>query len=115
MKPGDTFLIPDGIGTHLNCVLALGPDNSLILCHFTTMHRRSDRTLVIQPGEHPFFDRETVVRYDQVYICPESAHEALRRMITRMMEPLSPELLKRVKQGALDSPQTPDNIKALLR
>jgi hypothetical protein len=47
MKPGDTFLIPDGIGTHLNCVLALGPDNSLILCHFTTMHRRSDKTLVV--------------------------------------------------------------------
>ena len=33
----------------------------------------------------------------------------------KRFEPLSAGLLARVKKGALDSPQTPDKIKALLR
>ena len=116
MKPGDVFLVPDAIGTHLNCVLAVLKDGSLLLCHFTSRQRRSDTTCVIQAGEHPFFERETVLRYDQAYVCSaETGVAALERLITRRFEPLKPELLARIVKGALDSPQMPDKIKALLR
>jgi hypothetical protein len=70
MKPGDVFLVPDAIGTHLNCVLAVLQDGSLVLCHFTSRQRRSDATCVIQAGEHAFFERETVLRYDQDTFVP---------------------------------------------
>lgn len=115
MSPGDAFLIPDGISIHLNFVLEVLEDGSLIVCHFSTRRRRSDATCVVTPGEHPFVDRETIVRYDQAHICPAERLENLRRVITRNMEPLPPELLARIRQGAIDSPQTPDFIKNCLR
>lgn len=117
MKPGDTFLIPDAIATHLNCVLAVLEDGSLLMCHFTTRRKRSDATCVIKKGEHSACTNdETVVRFDQVHICPAGAGvEALKRLITKTYEPLSAELLARVRKGALDSPQTPDKYKTLLK
>ena len=116
MKPGDTFLVPDGIGAHLNCVIAVLADGRVVMCHFTTCHRRSDRTCVIRQGEHPFFDKsESVVRYDQIIVyAPGQQLEALGRLIAKRFEPLSPELLERVKRGALNSPQTAEKIKQLL-
>jgi len=78
MKPGDTFILPDAFGKHLNVVVAVTKDGSVVLCHFTTRTRRSDPTCVIQPGEHSFVVRETTVRYDQALICESGpAMEAL--------------------------------------
>jgi hypothetical protein len=116
MNPGDTFLIPDAIGTHLNCVLKIFPDGGLVLCHLTSLQGRSDKTCVIQPGEHSFVTKPTIVRYDQCqHLCTEEGLKALERLIWKRFEPLSAELLARIIQGALNSPQTPDKIKALLK
>ena len=115
MNAGDTFLIPDGISSHLNFVLAVLPDGALVICHFTTRRRHSDPTCIIQPKEHEFIVQETAVRYDQAHVCPADRIENLLRVITRRLDPLSRELLARIRQGALDSPQTPDVIKNLLR
>lgn len=115
MNAGDTFLIPDGFGSHLNFIIALLADGSLVICHFTTLRARSDRTCVVRAGEHPFIDRDTSIRFDQAYICPVDRIGNLESIITRKMEPLSPDLLERIRQGALDSPQTPDIIKQRLR
>jgi hypothetical protein len=116
MKPGDTFVLPDAFGKHLNAVLAVLGDGSIVHCHFTTLRRRSDTTCILKPGEHSFFKLETSVRYDQAQICQAGPQlEALERLIEKRFEPLSKDLLARVKQGALDSPQTPDKVKAALR
>jgi hypothetical protein len=116
MKPGDTFILPDAFGKHLNAVLLILNDGSIVHCHFTTLTRRSDSTCVLNPGEHSFFKVETCVRYDQAQICLAGPQlDALERLIEMRFEPLSDELLKRVKQGALDSPQTPDKIKSVLK
>jgi hypothetical protein len=115
MNASDTFLIPSDIGTHLNIVLGVLPDGSLIITHLTSRRRYSDATCVIQPGEHPFVKQETVARYDQTHICPQERIPNLEGVITKRLDPLSPALLARMQQGALASPQTPENIKALLK
>jgi hypothetical protein len=115
MNAGDTFLIPDGISVHLNFVLAVLADGSLIICHFTTRRARSDTTCVVQAGEHQFIDRETVIRYDQAYVCEADRIVNLKGVITKQLDALSKGLLARIRQGALDSPQTPDPIKEHLR
>lgn len=66
MKAGDTFLIPDFFGKHLNVVIAVLEDGSIIHCHLTTQNRRSDNTCVVESGEHEFVKHRTVVRYDAV-------------------------------------------------
>ena len=116
MNAGDTFLVPDAIGTHLYCVLALLDDDSVVLCHFTTRRRFSDPTCIVYKGEHEFFvEPESAVRYDQVHNCSGEGLAALERMIMKRLAPLSAELLARVRKGALDSPQTPDKMKEMLK
>lgn len=115
MKAGETFLIPDGISSHLSFVIAVCPDGSLVICHFTTRRKSSDCTCVVKKGEHPFVDRDTVVRYDQAHACLADRIKNLEGVITRKMDDLSSELLARIRQGAIDSPQTPDHIKDLIR
>jgi hypothetical protein len=61
MIAGDKFLMPDAIGSHLYCVLAVLEDDSIIVCHLTTLRRHNDRTCLIQPGEHSFIKHETAV------------------------------------------------------
>ena len=116
MNAGDTFIVPDAFGKHLNVVLAVLEDGSIVHCHFTGRTARSDTTCVIQPNEHSFVKKETVVRYDRAEICAVGmALDALERCVEKKFEPLKAELLARVKKGALDSPQTPDKVKNVLR
>jgi hypothetical protein len=116
MKPGDTFLLRGNwIGPHLHLVLAVLEDGSVLLCHFTTLRARSDRTCIIEPGEHPFFRHPSVPRYDQIHVCPADRMDALQSSISKQLQPFSDSLLERVRQGALASPQTPDKYKAILR
>jgi hypothetical protein len=116
LKPGDTFILPDAFGKHLNVVLAVLDDGSIIHGHFTSLTRHSDKTCINRPGEHSFVVRDTTVRYDQAQVCFAGPQlDALERLIERKFEPLSKQLLARIKQGALDSQQTPDKIKAQLK
>jgi len=115
MNVGEVFLIPDGIGIHRYFVLAVLKDGSLVMCHFTSRGARSDLTCIVQAGEHSSIDRETVVRYDQAHVCAADRITNLESVITKKLDPLSEELFARVRQGALDSSQTPDYIKDLLR
>jgi hypothetical protein len=115
MNPGDTFLLPDAIGVHLYFVLAKLPDDTLIFCHCTTARKHTDSTCLILPGEHEFALRETAVQYCSAFECSGAGLEALERSIIKPLSPFSKALLARVKQGALDSPQTSDKIKALLK
>lgn len=115
MNAGETFLIPDGISTHLSFIIAVCPDGALIICHFTTRRRYSDCTCVVVKDEHPFIEKDTVVKYDQAYVCPPDRIINLKNVITKNLENLSNSLLARIRQGALDSPQTPDAIKELLK
>jgi hypothetical protein len=115
MIAGDTFVLPDWTGPHLHIVLAVLADGSLILCHLTTRRAYSDPTCFLQQGDHSFVKVETSVRYDQAYLCAGDGIQALERIIVKRFEPLSAALLQRVRQGALDSPQTPDKIKTALR
>lgn len=116
MNAGDTFVVPDAFGKHLNIVVAVLTDGSIIHCHITTLYPRSEKTCVIKKGEHPFVKHESVVRYGAIQHCTAGeALEALERCIEKRFEPVSEELLNRVREGALNSPQTSDIIKHLLR
>jgi len=116
MNAGDTFLMPDAIGGHLYCVLAVLEDGSIIVCHFTTCRPHSDRTCLIQIGEHSFIKQETCVNYTGTYVCYVGENlAAFERQIRKPFEPLSAALLGRIRSGALASERTADIIKDLLK
>jgi len=116
MNDGDTYLMPDAIGTHLYCVLGVLEDGSIIVCHLTTNRRHSDPTCIIKPGEHTFVKQYTCVAYFSAYICSAGDQlAAFERQIRKPFEPLSDALLARMRQGAIDSIETPDVVKNAIR
>jgi len=113
---GDTVLIPKPgqDKSHLwVLVTAVNPQSGeVIILNFTTERPHSDKTLVIQPGEHRFVGRPTVVFYsDARFTQLASLHAAVNQGIANQHDPLDPALLARVQAGLLASPLTPDKIK----
>lgn len=116
MNVGDVFRLPDWAGGHINVVLEICADGSVITCNFTDCLTHSDWTCIVEVGEHPSITKKSAVNYRQAEYCEAgTAVEALERLIESRKQPLSPELLAKMRQGALDSPRTSDKIKAALR
>lgn len=88
------------------------PDDRVVAVSLTTKQTWSDPTVEISPGEHPFVDRPTAVRYSdadfypsQLFIRAVLSGEATRR------PSVSDELLERMRRGLLESPNAPDPVK----
>ena len=115
MKAGDVFYLPDAAGGHPNFALEVFADGSVITCNFTDYSNHADKTCVIEDNEHPAITKKSAVYFRGAHHCEtEDALAALERLITSRKEPLSPELLARIRQGALDSPRTSPKIKQAL-
>jgi hypothetical protein len=113
---GDTVLLPKPgqDQSHLwVLVTAMNPQTGeAIIVNFTTERPHSDRTVVIQPGEHRFVDRRTVVFYaDARFAKLTLLDAAVNHGIAIQHDPLTPALLKRVQAGLLASTLTPTKIK----
>jgi hypothetical protein len=116
MKAGDVFHLPDFAGGHYNFVLEVCADGSVITCNFTDCLYHSDWTCVVEVGEHDCITKKSVVNYRQADYCEAGESvEALERLIESRKQPLSAELLAKIRQGALNSPRTSDKIKNALK
>src|SRR5947207_16009648 len=101
---GDTVMLPKPSHEkeHL-WALITAPDpetGDAIMVNLTTQRPHSDTTTIIQPGEHPFVDRPTVVFYaDARIVNVNTLNEALRGGVARQRAPISKELLQRIQNG----------------
>ncbi|MCY4390662.1 MAG: hypothetical protein OXE43_01255 [Chloroflexi bacterium] len=120
MNPGDTFFGLDA-GGHLSMVLtAETPNGDVAVANFTThdpeIRRCGEMCVVVPPGEHPYPRRDSCISYRHSSL---TSLEWLRRGVENrtytMREPLGSQLLARIRQGALDSPLTPQEVKAAIR
>ena len=64
----------------------------------------SDTCCIIQPGEHPFTEHETVVEYRRAKMVAEDLLETSRTAgFIRMQDSVNEGLLRRIQEGALAS------------
>ena len=114
---GDTVLLPKPgqDKPHLwVLVTAVNPlTGDAIIVNFTTERPHSDKTVVIQPGEHRFVDRPTVVFFADARFANLTTllDAAVNQGTASQHAPLDPALLRRVQAGLLASPLTPIKIK----
>lgn len=100
MEAGDTFKY--GRGTHLWVVVSdprVDPANVLIV-NMTT-DRGIDPSCILNPGDHPFVNHRTCMRYDMARL--ETNAELDRHVasnVIRLQERVSAEILERIRQGA---------------
>ena len=121
MNVGDTFFGLDHRG-HLWIVLTSpNPQGEVVLVSLTTHDapRRAfcdKRCVIIQPGEHPYPRHDSCVFYRDAFLTDT---QLLRRGVDnrtyRVGDPLTAELLERVRQGALDSELTSPDVRRAVR
>lgn len=120
LRPGDTFW---GIDRQHHLWIALTApelDGGIFVANFTS-HYPADKEscdtdcTVVNPGEHPYPRRPSCIFYRGSHA--ENQTDILRGIERpfRRGEPLSPALLRRIQQGALDSSRTPDDVKDAVR
>lgn len=104
------FLAPksDVVPAHL-WVVACGPVHDppqVVLVSLSSAREGSDRTTVLQRGDHPFVRHETVVFYqDARVVMVHQLEKLLAAEVARTREGCSPELLQRIQDGCLKSPR----------
>lgn len=121
--PGDTLLVKDpnpwDDRRHLFIVVTdptIHPEGLLLMpcLESRTPHTR-DLSCRLQPGDHPFVRHESVVNYrDAVVIGPAGLDALIASGHAKRKEPLRPEVLARVVEGAHASPTLDPEKRALL-
>lgn len=115
---GDTVMLPKpGHEKEHLWALITAPDpesGDAIMVNLTTQRPHSDTTTIIQPGEHPFVGRPTVVFYaDARTVNVNTLEGGLRQ--GRQHTALSAELLQRVQKGLFVSRFTPNKIETAFK
>lgn len=121
MNPGDTLVGLDE-QRHLWMVLILETANGEVAVANLTSHdpeqKRScgEECVIVRPGEHPYPSRDSCVFYRDAWLTSlEWLRKGLENRTYRMNEPLSAQLLARIRQGALASPMSAAPVKAAIR
>lgn len=119
MNPGETILGFD-FGNHLWMVLSTPTaDGQIALANLTTHGRLStcgDSCVVVKPGEHPYVVRASCIYYRGALLNPVAPLDGAKaRGVLQQHEPCTPELLRRIQDGALASRFVAGAVKAAIR
>ena len=120
MHRGDTLLRPIIIANpklkaHLWIVVTEPTaDGSCVMVNITTPKgHRLDRTVVLQKGDHPFVQHESIISYGDAQI--ENVKDLLACVqcatAKRGKQQILPPLLRRIQDGVLKSPDTPHKVR----
>lgn len=111
---GDTFLTGDGDedNFHLWIIITQPNEGEVVTVCVVTSHKRSERLVVLNKGDHPFIDHESVIAYYYSKIRAVADIEAaFVARAARKREPVSEHILRRAQNGLLDSEFTPNGVR----
>ena|ERR1035437_2553384 len=115
---GDTFLTGDGEEDNFHLWVVITPANEgevVTVCVVTAL-KRSERIVVLNKGDHPFIQHESVVAYYFSKIRTVSdLEDLLDKGFAKKRESISVQLLKRLQAGLLESDFTPNYVRAYFR
>ena len=106
MNAGDTFLFVGCADNHLWMVISdpLQNEQEVLIVHFSTWNDCWDQACIVEAHEHPFLNRKTIVAYEKAVAPPLATLEAVwQDGRLKFREPLSPELLEKIRQCARHS------------
>jgi hypothetical protein len=111
---GDTFLTGDGDENNFHLWVIISPPSQgeVVTVCVVTAHKRSERLVVLNAGDHPFIRHESVIAYGHSQIravCDIEA--ALTAGIAKQRESVEEKLLKRIQAGLMESDFTPNQVR----
>lgn len=118
MKAGDVFRLVKGADKHAKVVISDPqdyPDNVLFV-GMTSWDAREDHSCILLPGDHSTVFHRTCISYSRGNA--KASNRDLDAMVKigllQVFEPVSPEVLARIRNGAMDSIRTPKDFKEML-
>jgi len=113
---GDSFMLPKpGQETEHLWVLITNPDpatHEAIMVNVTTQRPHSETTTILNPGDHPFVQKPSVISYaDARKVDVRLLDDSVRRGSFRAHVRFQSAVLKRIQDGVLKSALTPKKIK----
>jgi hypothetical protein len=102
---GDTLIIPapgTSFDSHLWIVLSDPTrDHFVLLVNLTSYRADKDDACILDVGDHPFIQHRSCVNYAKVKHIAVAQLEAILKMpAVERREPLSAEVLRRIREGA---------------
>ena len=117
VSAGDTFLVAHPYN-HLNVVCSdpAADASKVLLVSITTFRPKEDESCILVKGDHPFIKHNSCMRYKDARVASVAQIRALLDggLLTRR-EPVSVELLARIRDGAGDSDFLPEEYRRLLQ
>jgi len=119
LPPGSTFLIPTPPffkTQHLYILIAAEKKtNTGLIVNITSSKDGCDKSCIVMPGEHAFLRHESVINYaDSKITSISTIEEALSKGIIKPHDPVSPELLNRIRVSGLKSSAIPNKCLSFL-
>lgn len=118
---GDAFLlpIPKPDDHHLFFVVSPVSDGEALMVNVITVRPSvTDRTVVLEPGDHPFIRKPSAVNYDQAFVSKVSRISAAIRAGDRRVlrqPPISLKLVEKIQRGFYGSPNAQSAHRRFLR
>jgi hypothetical protein len=116
VNAGDTFFLVDPYN-HLYIVCsdpAIDPDH-VVLVNFTTFKPKEEDCCIVKPGEHPFIRQRSCIRYKDARAPSVNELEVLvEKSLMSPREPVSEDLLARIRSGASKSEYLPEEFRRIL-
>jgi len=118
MQEGYTFKFHGSRDDHLWVVISdplIDADQAVVIVSFTSYREDKDQTCILQPGEHPFIRKRTIVYYEDAREVPNAHLEGLAAtgMLVRQ-DDVAPQLLAKIRQGAAESKRIPLGCRKIL-
>ncbi len=109
MDAGTTFLL-SAVDIHLWIIISdptLDAENVLIV-NLTTLAPRKEQTCILRVGDHPWIRHDTCVNYgDSQLTTLDKLLAAQRANALLIQSPASADVLKRIREGAMNSTKMP--------
>jgi hypothetical protein len=101
---------------HLSIIITPPSEGEVVTVTITTRRKKSESLVRLKVGDHPFIKHESVVSffYSRVRSVDE-IEAAIQSGTATVREPATPELLKKIRRGLLDSDFTPNGVRYFYR
>ncbi len=118
MKQGDVFRLVKAADRHAKVIIS-NPDqhpDKVLFVGMTSWDAREDHTCVLLPGAHSTVTNRTCITYSRGNAKASNAEldAMVKAGLRKMFEPVSGDLLERIRKGAMDSIRTPKEFKRML-
>src|SRR2546427_9651637 len=119
MKQGDTFLGSEEVHgeDHLWLVINDPPAHAglALIVNVSTLRPNAESTCIVQPGEHPFIQHVSYVRYGSGRkVNVADLTEAVKKGLLKPHQVASKAFLEKVRAGANASPLLAEELRALV-